>query len=147
RYTALTVPTIGRLAAALAFLLLTTLLFTSRLSATTALTSVGALGPQQTAATSADQSTEDPTITRLFEGAMLGNVADVRAAIAARVPVEQTNDGRMTALGVAALYGRTDVVAALIAAGANVNANQDGESALALAAQAGHVGVVDALLT
>src|SRR5262245_53681813 len=151
RYTALTVPTTERLAAARAFLLLATLFFTSLfftsvLSATTARAALGTLGPQQTAATPADPATEDPTIARLFDGAMLGNVADVRAAIAARVPVDQTNDSRMTALGVAALYGRTDVVAALIAAGANVNANQDGESALALAAQAGHVPVVDALL-
>jgi hypothetical protein len=34
---------------------------------------------------------------------MLGKVADVSAALAARVPVDTTNDGHMTALGVAAL--------------------------------------------
>ena len=82
----------------------------------------------------------------LQRAAMNGDMAQVSAAIAARVPLDAPGDSRMTALGIAALYGRADVIRALTAAGASVAADQDGESALTVAAHEGHVAAVDALL-
>src|SRR5205807_8600000 len=96
----------------------------------------------QQASPAAASSNDDPATTKFFDAAMLGNLPDVRAAIAAHVPIEATNGAHLTPLGVAALYGHADVVSALVAAGANVNADQDGQTPLMLAAQAGHTAVV-----
>jgi len=83
---------------------------------------------------------------QLQMAAMNGDLAAVAAAITARVPVDAPGEARMTALGVAALYGRADVIRALASAGADVSADQDGETALAVAAHEGHTAAVEALL-
>ena len=69
----------------------------------------------------------------LQRAAMNGDMPQVEAAIASRIPVDAAGDSHMTALGIAALYGRADVIRALAAAGANVAADQGGESALSVA--------------
>ena len=104
---------------------------------------VATCGAAQTAAP-ADPNAEATAALQL--AAMNGDMAQVSAAIAAHVPLDAPGDSRMTALGIAALYGRADVIRALTAAGANVAADQDGESALTVAAHEGHVAAVDALL-
>jgi ankyrin repeat protein len=84
---------------------------------------------------------------RLAAAARVGDLAEVRAAIAAGANVNQESEMRMTPLGVAALYGQAPVVSALIAAGASVDADQDGSTAMMLAANEGHTAVLDALMT
>jgi len=106
---------------------------------------VATCGSAQTPATAAP----DPNagaVAALQQAAMNGDMEKVTAAIAARVPLDTPGDSRMTALGIAALYGRAEVIKALAAAGANVGADQDGESALAVAAHEGHVPAVEALV-
>lgn len=88
----------------------------------------------------------DPAQAALWDAAMNGKLADVKAAIAAKAAIDQPAGSRMTALGIAALYGHADIVSALLAAGAKVDSDQDGESALMIAAREGHVSVIDALL-
>jgi ankyrin repeat protein len=132
------VPTHSSLAAALLFLALASPCRIARAQST---------APGQPAASSpAAAPALDEATTRLFEAAMLGNMTDVRAALASKAVVDATNDGHMTPLGVAALHGHANVVSALVAAGASVTADQDGETPLMLAAHEGHAAVVDALL-
>ena len=97
----------------------------------------------------AAQTTPEPAVeavATLQRGVMNGDVAAVASAVAAKVPIDALGDSRMTALGIAALYGRADALGALIAAGANVAADQDGESALAVAAHEGYTAAIDALI-
>ncbi|MGE0450428.1 MAG: ankyrin repeat domain-containing protein [Vicinamibacterales bacterium] len=83
---------------------------------------------------------------RLQQAAMNGDLAAVRAAISEKAGIDELGGSRMTALGIAALYGHADVIRALVAAGAKVSADQDGDSALAVAAREGHTAALEALL-
>ena len=94
----------------------------------------------------APQTTEPDATARLQQAAMTGDMTVLRSALAATPAIDAPGDSRMTALGIAALYGRDDVIRALVATGANVSADQDGESALAVAAHEGHTRAVEALL-
>jgi hypothetical protein len=89
----------------------------------------------------------DDANARLATAARVGNLAEVKAAIAAGANVNQESEMRLTPLGVAALYGQAPVVSALIAAGANINADQDGSTAMMMAANEGHTAVLAALIT
>ncbi len=100
---------------------------------------------QAPAANTAVPGASEATV-RLQLAAMNGDLAQVAAAVRERQPLDAPGDSRMTALGIAALYGRAEVITALAAAGADVSADQDGESALAVAAHEGHVAAVEALL-
>ncbi|MGC4084922.1 MAG: ankyrin repeat domain-containing protein [Vicinamibacterales bacterium] len=86
------------------------------------------------------------SVTRLQMAAMNGDLRQINAAISAHESLDAPGDSRMTALGIAALYGHADAIRALAAAGANVSADQDGETALAVAAHEGHTAAVDALI-
>ena len=71
------------------------------------------------------QTTPEPAtdaVATLQRGVMNGEVAAIASAVAAKVPIDAPGESRMTALGIAALYGRADALRALIAAGANVSA-------------------------
>jgi len=104
---------------------------------------VARCGAAQTA--TPPEPVSDATV-QLQMAAMNGDLARVRAAIAAKTPLDERGDSRMTALGIAALYGRADIIRALTDGGANVAADQDGESALTVAAHEGHTAAVDALV-
>ena len=65
---------------------------------------------------------EDPIISMLLRGAMLGNLDDVRKALADGADVEARGDSGNTALAAAAMQGDPAVVSALLEAGANVEA-------------------------
>ena len=104
---------------------------------------VARCGAAQTAAP--PEPASDATV-QLQMAAMNGDLARVRAAITAKTPLDAPGDSRMTALGIAALYGRAEVIRALAAGGANVAADQDGESALTVAAHEGHTDAVNALV-
>jgi ankyrin repeat protein len=103
---------------------------------------VATCGAAQTPAAAA----VDDATARLQQAAMNGDVAQIRTAIAAHQPIDAPGASHMTALGIAALYGRADVIRLLAAAGANVAADQDGESALSVAAHEGHTAAVEALV-
>jgi ankyrin repeat protein len=83
---------------------------------------------------------------QLWQGATTGSVRDVTAALAARAVVDAPDSARMTALGIAALYGHLDVVRLVLAAGASPTLDQGGETPLTVAAHAGHAAIVDALV-
>lgn len=106
---------------------------------------VARCGSAQQPSVAAPEGASDATV-RLQQAAMNGSLDQVSAAIAARTPLDAPGDSRMTALGIAALYGKADVIRALVAAGASVSADQDGESALAVAAHEGHSAAVEALI-
>jgi ankyrin repeat protein len=88
----------------------------------------------------------DSATLALWQSAMDGNLAEVRTALTNKATVNASTPSKMTALGIAALYGHAEIARVLIAAGANVGADQDGESALMVAAHQGHTAIVTVLL-
>lgn len=128
------------------FASLGSLLLVLMLAAPSARAQAGAPGPPDAPPQAATPVLDEAT-QKLHQAAMIGNLADVRAALAANASINAENEGHMTALGVAALYGHAEVVTTLLRAGGNVGADQGGETVLMLAAHEGHAPVVEALLT
>ena len=77
-----------------------------------------------------------------------GDLAVVKLFVQAGMSVEVADDEHgVTALHIAAFWGRLEVVEFLVGAGADVNAtNNDGDTALHLAAWEGHLEVVEFLV-
>ena len=87
-----------------------------------------------------------PAVAALQLAAMNGDLKGIASAVEAKVPIDALGGSRMTALGIASMYGKLDALRALLKAGASVAVDQDGESILAVAAHEGHAAVVDALI-
>ncbi|MBI5549497.1 MAG: ankyrin repeat domain-containing protein [Deltaproteobacteria bacterium] len=102
-----------------------------------------------TPAPSAPPSRPDKPFTKqdLVQAALTGDVAGVRAALAAGVPVGATNPVGMRALDSAAQAGHLEVVRVLLGAGADANATGSlGYTALTVAAMKGRTEAVRLLL-
>jgi ankyrin repeat protein len=83
----------------------------------------------------------------LFHAARTGDVAAVKAALAAGVDANAEDLHDDAVLLRASAFGQAGVVEALLAAGADPNQWSSGESALQAAAQEGHAAVIRALLS
>src|SRR5262245_38112799 len=105
--------------------------------------SAGQLPPSQAGATSSPTNAND---TLLLEAAMLGQVADVRRAMAAGANLHAQGDSGSTPLALAAAHGHLEIVTILLAAGADVSlTDRAGGTALKAAASQGKTKIVAAL--
>src|SRR6187549_1771144 len=57
-----------------------------------------------------EEKPADPATAALWQAAMDGRLAEARRAIAEKAQVNAASPSRMTALGIAALYGHTDII-------------------------------------
>ena len=95
----------------------------------------------------ATPSAQDLLNSKLFDAASAGDLAKVKALIAARADVNAKNNVGDTALMMASGFGHLEVVQALLAAKADMNAKRnDGDTALMFASGNGRLEVVRALL-
>ncbi len=107
-----------------------------------------AQAPVKPAAAVAADEAASATPGELWQAARAGDVARVKALLAAGVPVDARTEFDVSALYFAANANRPEVIAVLAAAGADltVKDNDYGFSAMSMAAWLGHTEAVEALI-